>query len=76
MYLLKLSRPETSIEIILPFTFHYVSIKTFSFLYEHNPPQAFTFHYVSIKTLPQTKEIMYFSSFTFHYVSIKTRGLK
>ena len=71
MYLLKLVLGYFSTNIA-KFTFHYVSIKTFSKKSYKSLASLFTFHYVSIKTYLCCIHCIYNYIFTFHYVSIKT----
>ena len=58
------------------FTFHYVSIKSVTHLYNDGSITTFTFHYVSIKSaMIHIPRILLFV-FTFHYVSIKSHLMK
>ncbi len=54
------------------FTFHYVSIKSFSLVPMPGRGYLFTFHYVSIKSARGLGDSSHNAQFTFHYVSIKS----
>ena len=57
---------------MLIFTFHYVSIKSCTMLYQRLIGWKFTFHYVSIKSIDFILSMTCPIAFTFHYVSIKS----
>ena len=58
---------------VFQFTFHNVSINTWSNITSNNRLSVFTFHNVSINTMRSAKCRYAHSTFTFHNVSINTR---